>query len=129
MLANKKSVLIGIPFVLITLFSFPHLWAQEELKKIPLDQQKSESKQKPVPSFTIKGAKIEVIPEKKDAKQQKGEAKLQQKQTTLQGHPKITFDSTSYNAGEVWEGDTVVHTFTVKNTGTAELTIAKVKPG
>ena len=43
--------------------------------------------------------------------------------------PHISFDSTSYDAGEVWEGDEVVHDFTVKNTGTAELNIARVKPG
>ena len=43
--------------------------------------------------------------------------------------PGITIDAAMYNAGEVWEGDEVVHTFTVRNTGTAQLTIEKVKPG
>ena len=43
--------------------------------------------------------------------------------------PKISFDTTAYDAGEVWEGDTVTHTFTVKNTGTAVLNIKNVKPG
>ena len=52
-----------------------------------------------------------------------------QKQSSTQDQPRILFDSTRYDAGEVWEGDVVSHAFTVKNTGTAELTIKKVKPG
>ena len=43
--------------------------------------------------------------------------------------PAITFDSNQFDAGEVWEGDIVTHSFVVKNTGKAELTIANVKPG
>ena len=43
--------------------------------------------------------------------------------------PTISFDNTTYDAGEVYEGDTVTHTFTVKNTGTAVLNITNVKPG
>ena len=119
MFANKKYIFIVTPFFLITLFSFPHLWAQEKLKK---DQQKSENKQKQPPKFTIKGTKLTVAPEK-----QKAEG--QQKQVPAQGHPKISFDATKHNAGEVWEGAVVSHTFIVKNTGTAQLDISKVKPG
>ena len=43
--------------------------------------------------------------------------------------PQITFDAVNYDAGEVWEADVVSHDFTVKNTGTSELTISGVKPG
>ena len=43
--------------------------------------------------------------------------------------PTISFDATTFDAGEVWEGDTVSHSFTVKNTGTAVLNINNVKPG
>ena len=43
--------------------------------------------------------------------------------------PTISFDTTTYDAGEVWEGDTVSHSFSVKNTGTAVLNIKNVKPG
>ena len=53
----------------------------------------------------------------------------QQGQASAQNQPRISFDSTSYDAGEVWEGDEVSHTFTVKNTGTVELDIKKVKTG
>jgi len=50
-------------------------------------------------------------------------------QAPEQDRPRISFDSKVYDAGDVWEGESVTHSFTVKNTGTAELTIKKVKPG
>ena len=53
----------------------------------------------------------------------------QQGQASAQNQPRISFDSTSYDGGEVWEGDEVSHTFTVKNTGTAQLDISKVRTG
>lgn len=43
--------------------------------------------------------------------------------------PRIAVDDAEYNAGEVYEGATVSHSFKVKNTGTAELTIKDVKAG
>ena len=43
--------------------------------------------------------------------------------------PTIFFDKTTYDAGEVYEGDIVTHSFSVKNTGTAVLNIKNVKPG
>ncbi len=46
-----------------------------------------------------------------------------------QDQPQISLDSTKYDAGEVGEGSEVVHDFTVKNTGTAELNISRVKAG
>ncbi len=50
-------------------------------------------------------------------------------QSSSEEQPTITFDNTTYDAGEVWEGDIVTHSFTVKNTGTAVLNINNVKPG
>ena len=47
----------------------------------------------------------------------------------IQTQPQISFDSNGYDAGEVWEGEKVFHDFIVKNTGTAELQIEKVKTG
>ena len=52
-----------------------------------------------------------------------------EEKASAQAQPQISFDSTSYDAGEVWEGDKVSHAFTVKNTGAAQLDITKVKPG
>ena len=52
-----------------------------------------------------------------------------EEKASAQAKPQISFDAASYNAGEVWEGDKISHTFIVKNTGTAQLDITKVKPG
>ena len=49
--------------------------------------------------------------------------------SSQENQPQISINSSTYDAGEVWEGDTVSHSFTVKNTGTAVLNIKSVKPG
>jgi len=127
MFTNKKSVFIVLLCFLITLFSFPHLRAQEKVTPTPSKKQKEDSKQKYAPTVAIKGAKLTIAPGEKASEKQ--EVKNQQEQVPAQGHPKISFDSSRYDAGEVWEGDQVIHTFIVKNTGTAQLDITKVKPG
>jgi len=43
--------------------------------------------------------------------------------------PRLAIDAAKFDAGAVYEGQTVVHAFTVKNTGTAELSIKDVKAG
>jgi len=43
--------------------------------------------------------------------------------------PVISIDARQFDAGEVWEGDVVTHSFIVKNTGEGELDISNVKPG
>jgi hypothetical protein len=43
--------------------------------------------------------------------------------------PAMVIPETKYDAGTHWEGEIVSHTYTVKNEGTAELRILKVKPG
>ena len=53
----------------------------------------------------------------------------QQEHASSAEKPSISFDASTYDAGEVWEGDVVSHDFIVKNTGTAELVIKSVKPG
>ena len=53
----------------------------------------------------------------------------QQEQVYTEKQPKISLDSAQYDVGEIYEGDIAVHTFTVKNTGTAQLNISKVKAG
>lgn len=50
-------------------------------------------------------------------------------QVPAAGHPEMFIGSRSYDAGEVWEGTDVVHTFIVENRGTAQLDITKVSPG
>lgn len=43
--------------------------------------------------------------------------------------PVIEIPSMSFNFGEIYHQDQYVHSFTVKNTGKADLTIEDVKPG
>ena len=50
-------------------------------------------------------------------------------QETSKKKPQITIDAPNYDFGEIHEGDKIIHDFTIKNTGTAELTIKDVKPG
>ncbi len=45
------------------------------------------------------------------------------------GVPVAVFDSMTYNFNPVVEGMTVVHDFVIKNSGTADLKIEKVKTG
>jgi hypothetical protein len=43
--------------------------------------------------------------------------------------PMIELPVMSFNFGDIYHQDQYVHTFTVKNRGTADLTIEDVKPG
>lgn len=45
------------------------------------------------------------------------------------GEPTSVLPSPSYDAGVVWEGETISHAFEVKNEGKGELRILEVKPG
>ena len=115
---------------LISSLSF-HLWAgtEEESKKITSDQKKAESRQKRKFKLRVEGSTLKIVPlpEENASEQKKSESK--QENVPTENQPRITFDSTKYDAGEVWEGDEVSHTFIAKNKGTAQLNISKVKPG
>ena len=43
--------------------------------------------------------------------------------------PALVIESPRFDAGSHWEGDTVSHTFQVKNSGDEVLKILNVKPG
>ena len=43
--------------------------------------------------------------------------------------PQITVGEATYDVGDINEGETIFHSFTIKNTGTAELSIKDVKAG
>jgi hypothetical protein len=43
--------------------------------------------------------------------------------------PHIAIDAPVYDVGEIYEGETIDHSFIVTNTGTAELAIKDVKAG
>ena len=53
----------------------------------------------------------------------------QKGKTSGENQPAILIEQRMFDAGEVWEGDMVTHSFIVKNTGKAELNISNVKPG
>jgi len=59
--------------------------------------------------------------------QQKAEST--EEKAPLKKQPQITIDATRHDAGEIYEGESIVHSFTVKNTGTTELNIKRVKAG
>jgi hypothetical protein len=48
---------------------------------------------------------------------------------TPEAKPVMEIPSSRYDAGSHWEGETVSHTFEVRNTGKGELRILSVKPG
>jgi hypothetical protein len=127
MFTVKRYFFIVTLCFLTTLLSSRYLWSKEELKKTPSDQQKSVIKQKHLPTLTIKGAKIKTVPAKRASELQKVESK--QEQAPTENQPQISLDSNHYDLGEVWEGDEIAHTFTVKNTGTAQLNIKNVGAG
>ena len=70
------------------------------------------------PSFTVKGANITPV---------KQESVKKQSETGDQ--PQLSIESTSHNVGEIWEGEDIIHSFIVKNTGAAQLDIKNVKAG
>lgn len=117
MVIGKKFLNIFTLCCLTTLLFSCYMTTKVKLKETPLDLQTSESKQKTASAFSIQRSVVEIEPESK-ASSQNGE-----------GRPQISFDSTQFDFGEVWEGKNILHSFTVKNTGTAMLNIKSVKPG
>lgn len=84
--------------------------------------------EKGAPSFSIKGSNVTVTPAVKTAGQEA--TQVSGKGAAPGGdQPHLSIDVTDYNVGEVWEGEDIVHTFTVKNTGKAQLDITNVKAG
>ena len=65
------------------------------------------------------------------AKEQLKETAPDQSNTAMssENQPKLTIDSVKYDAGEVYEGNKIMHTYTIKNVGTAQLNIKAVKAG
>ncbi len=70
-----------------------------------------------------------VSQEKKAISTKKDGVKKQQTEAASANQPEIVIEAKEYDAGEVYEGDEVVHSFIVKNKGKGELHINKVKPG
>jgi hypothetical protein len=86
-----------------------------------------------VPYLNAQEPKINVtITPKSDANKAKAETPKSistKGKISGENQPVISIDAKLYDAGEVWEGDVVIHSFIVKNTGKSELNISNVKPG
>jgi len=86
-----------------------------------------------VPYLNAQEPKINVtITPKSEAKKPKAEppkAVSTKAKPSGENQPVISIDARQFDAGEVWEGDVVIHSFIVKNTGKSELNISNVKPG
>ena len=113
-------------FLIIPFFS-QNLQAQEITEKKTPVEKKSENIQKQLPILTIKGTKIEKLTEDKPTAQKN--SKITIKKPSTKGNPQLFLASQQHNVGEVWEGTQIIHAFSLKNQGTAELTIKNVKAG
>jgi len=85
------------------------------------------SKEKSDLPLAIKGTNISIVPATGEPDQTAAENK---EKTAVSGdQPRLVMDSTEFDAGEVWEGEDIIHPFTVKNTGKGLLEIKNVKAG
>jgi hypothetical protein len=110
-------------FILLTLFAFQCL-PMIGPNQIVFADENTVTQEKKSPSFTVKGQNINITPLKQES------VEKQSNNTAAGGdQPHLVIDSANHDVGEVWEGEDIIHSFTVKNTGTAQLAIKKVKAG
>lgn len=117
-----KQKLFSAMLCLLLILAYAHcLPAQEKRDEAPT----AEGTKKNTPSIAIRGASVELVPASTPA----GEAAAAASGPAGEDRPHLTIDAPDYNAGELWEGEDIIHTFTVKNTGKRLLEITNVKPG
>jgi len=118
---KKYQSCIVLAFFLI-LFPFQNLPADEQQSPEPTGIQKKND----IP-LAIKGTNVTIVPAKGESGKTEGENKGK---TTVTGEqPHLSIDMPEFDAGDVWEGEDIVHPFIVKNTGKALLEIKNVKAG
>ena len=105
---------------LLTLFTFQCLPLIAPNQTV-FAEENTAAQQVKSPSFTVKGANITTVTQESVEKQSG--------QNATGDQPHLSIDPSSYNVGEIWEGNDIIHSFTVKNTGTAKLVIKNVKAG
>jgi len=117
----KNRLFLTMLCLLLTIFYADCLPAQVET-----GTGKTDSKGKSAPSLSIKGSSVQTAPAVMPA----GQAEAQKSSTAAGGgQPHLALETSHYDAGELWEGEDIIHTFTIRNTGTAQLAISNVKPG
>ena len=120
MLTSMKKTFCFIACFLATLFTFHCLPLVGSDQTAGAEENSATPKVKS-PSFTVKGSNITPVKQESVEKQSAQSASGDQ--------PHISIDSASHNIGELWEGEDIIHSFIVKNTGTAQLDIKNVKAG
>ena len=120
MFTAKKKMFYCISCFLVTLFAF-HCLSLIGPDQTACAEESATTPKVKSPSFTVKGSNITPVKQESVEKQSGQSAGGDQ--------PHISIDSASHNIGEIWEGEDIIHSFIVKNTGTAQLDIKNVKAG
>jgi hypothetical protein len=119
----KKHLFLAVFCLLFTIVHFDRLHAQQGK-----GEQQGETKRRSAPALSITQSNVQTAPAVTPAGQP--EKRESGKDTPSGGdQPRLTIDAPDYDAGELWEGEDIIHTFTIKNTGKALLDITNVKPG
>ncbi len=119
----KKHVLLTLVCLALITVRIDSPYARQDNEK-----GKTEGGEKSSPSLAIKASSVQIAPDAAPA----GQAKTSEsgKNNSAGGaQPHIVVDASDYDAGEIWENETLIHTFVVRNTGTAQLDITQVKAG
>lgn len=125
MVMSKNYCLFSLIMVL-TLVPFQHAGADERpTVQLNITREGQTVKGSPAtPSLEVK--QVGVVAGEQNAGPQASGDILQK---TTDGQPQIVIESPTHDAGEVWEGEDITHSFIIKNAGTAELNIKNVKAG
>ncbi len=123
MFSTKKHLLPILLCLLFTILQVECMHAQQEKGK-----EQQAGKERSAPSLAIKESSVQITPADTPAVQAETQQNNQNK-AAGGPQPHITIDAPEYDAGEVWENEDIVHAFTVRNTGTAQLDITNVKAG
>lgn len=120
MFTTMKKMFSVFSCFLVTLFTFQCLSLTGSQQNV-FAEEKTASQEVKSPSFTVKGANVTPV-KQESLEKQSGE-------TASGAQPSLSIESPSHNVGEIWEGQDIIHSFTVKNTGTGKLVIKNVKAG
>ena len=124
MLSTMKNPFYFILCCLLTLLAFQCLPLIGS-DRILLAEENTQGNKSP--SFTVKGENLTITPVKQESAG--GKSETGQGETATGDQPHLVIESPKHDVGDVWEGEDIIHSFIVKNTGTAQLDIKNVKAG
>lgn len=125
---TAKNYHVFLIVIIASCVLFQYAGAGEQTKqqlKIDLDAAKKGDQPAGSSSFTVK----EVVTQSGTQPVSQPDTESKKSQTTSGGQPQLVIASPTHDGGEVWEGEELIHAFTIKNSGAAELTIKDVKAG